>query len=68
VLQGILGDELYIMTHSEFRQGIMDRTEAMRAAVPDLPEYPEYKAAFPALFRNPAHADEINRQRKGGLA
>jgi NAD(P)-dependent dehydrogenase (short-subunit alcohol dehydrogenase family) len=68
VLQGILGDELYIMTHAEFRQGIMDRTEAMRAAVPDLPEDPEYKATFPALFRNPAHADEIDRQRKGAAA
>lgn len=64
VLQGILNDELYIMTHSEFREGIMDRTEAMRAAVPDLPENPEYKASFPMLFRNPVHADEINR-RKG---
>jgi hypothetical protein len=40
----------------------------MRAAVPDLPEDPEYKATFPALFRNPAHADEIGRQRKGAAA
>ncbi len=62
VLRGILDDELYIMTHSEFRQGIEDRTQAMRAAVPDLPENAEYKATFGVLFRNPIHAAEIARQ------
>ena len=63
VLQGILNDELYIMTHSEFRQGIEDRTQAMCAAVPDLPENVEYKNTFSALFRNPIHAAELARQR-----
>src|SRR3984885_9220035 len=62
VLQGILADELYIMTHSEFRQGIEDRTQAMRAAVPDLPENEEYKRSFSVLFRNPIHAAEVARQ------
>ena len=38
VLQGILNDELYIMTHSEFRQGVEDRAHAMCAAVPNLTE------------------------------
>ncbi len=63
VLQGILADELYIMTHSEFRQGLEERTESMRAAVPDLPENQEYKNTFAMLFRNPIHADEIARRR-----
>jgi NAD(P)-dependent dehydrogenase (short-subunit alcohol dehydrogenase family) len=63
VLQGILNDELYIMTHSEFRQGIEDRTQAMRAAVPNLPENQEYKDTFRVLFRNPIHAAEAERQR-----
>lgn len=63
VLRGILNDELYILTHSEFRQGIHDRTEAMRAAVPDLPENPEYKETFGVLFWNKIHADEIARQK-----
>jgi len=64
VLQGILNDELYIMTHSEFRQGLEERTEAIRAAVPNLPENDEYKNTFSMLFRNPIHADEITRQRE----
>jgi NAD(P)-dependent dehydrogenase (short-subunit alcohol dehydrogenase family) len=63
VLQGILNDELYIMTHSEFRQGLEARTEAMRAAVPDLPENAEYKRTFSVLFSNPIHTAEVNRQR-----
>ena len=62
VLQGILNDELYILTHSEFRQGVEDRARAMCAAVPDLPENPEYKNTFSVLFRNPIHAAEIARQ------
>ncbi len=63
VLQGILNDELYIMTHSEFRQGVEDRAQAMCAAVPDLPENEEYKRTFSMLFRNPIHAAETARQK-----
>ena len=65
VLQGILNDELFIMTHSEFRQGVEERAQAMCAAVPDLPENEEYKRTFGFLFRNPVHAAETARHRKG---
>ena len=65
VLRGILNDELYIMTHSEFRQGVEDRARALCAAVPDLPENEEYKRTFSFLFRNPIHAAETARQKKG---
>jgi len=64
VLQGILRDELYIMTHSEFRQGVEERAQAMCAAVPDVPENEEYKRAFSVLFRNPIHAAETARQKR----
>jgi NAD(P)-dependent dehydrogenase (short-subunit alcohol dehydrogenase family) len=63
VLQGILADELYIVTHSEFRQGIEDRAQAMCASIPNLPENEEYKRTFSILFRNPIHAAEAARQR-----
>jgi NAD(P)-dependent dehydrogenase (short-subunit alcohol dehydrogenase family) len=63
VLQGILNDELYILTHSEFREGVSDRAEAMCAAVPNLPENDEYKRTFGMLFRNPIHAAERARQK-----
>jgi NADP-dependent 3-hydroxy acid dehydrogenase YdfG len=64
VLRGILDDDLYILSHSEFRAGLHDRTEAMRAAVPDRPENADYKSTFPRVFANPAHAAEIARHRK----
>jgi NAD(P)-dependent dehydrogenase (short-subunit alcohol dehydrogenase family) len=63
VLQGILNDELYIMTHSEFRQGVEERAQALCAAVPNLPENPEYKTTFSVLFRNPIHQAETARQK-----
>src|ERR1700722_328413 len=65
VLQGILNDELYILTHSEFREGLEDRAQAMGAAVPDLPENDEYKRTFSMLFRNPIHAAETARHKRG---
>ncbi|MDE2561416.1 MAG: SDR family NAD(P)-dependent oxidoreductase [Sphingomonadales bacterium] len=65
VLRGILNDELYILTHSEFLEGVRERGEATTLAVQDhLPENPEYKATFAMLFRNPAITDEIARQKK----
>jgi len=65
VLQGILNDELYILTHSEFLVGVRERGEAMTAAVQtQLPENEEYKRTFAILFRNPAITDEIGRQNR----
>lgn len=63
VLRGILNDELYILTHSEFLDGVRRRGEATTAAVPShLPENAEYKRTFAMLFENPIHAAEIARQ------
>ncbi|OYX61881.1 MAG: short-chain dehydrogenase [Novosphingobium sp. 32-60-15] len=65
VLEGILNDELYILTHSEFLTGVKERGEATTAAVQThLPENPEYKETFAMLFRNPAITQEIARQQK----
>ncbi|WP_088311502.1 SDR family NAD(P)-dependent oxidoreductase [Novosphingobium sp. B 225] len=63
VLQGILNDELYILTHHEFLDGVRERGEATTLAVQDhLPENPEYKGTFAMLFKNPAITQEIERQ------
>jgi NAD(P)-dependent dehydrogenase (short-subunit alcohol dehydrogenase family) len=63
VLQGILNDELYILTHSEFLDGVTDRGNAMIASVPaHLPENAEYKERFSMLFNSPVWAAEIARQ------
>ena len=63
VLEGILNDELYILTHSEFLPGVRERGEATTAAVQThLPENDDYKQTFAMLFRNPAITAEIARQ------
>jgi NAD(P)-dependent dehydrogenase (short-subunit alcohol dehydrogenase family) len=63
VLQGILDDELYILTHSEFLAGVSDRANAMIASVPaNLPENAEYKQSFAMLFNSHIWAAEIARQ------
>lgn len=65
VLRGILNDELYILTHSEFLEGVRERGEATTLAVQDhLPENEEYKRIFAMLFRNPAITEEIERQKR----
>jgi NAD(P)-dependent dehydrogenase (short-subunit alcohol dehydrogenase family) len=65
VLRGILDDELYILTHSEFLAGVTDRANAMIASVPaKLPENAEYKSTFGMLFNSPIWADEIARQKE----
>jgi len=64
VLQGILNDELYILTHSEFLPGVTDRAAAMVASVPvNRPQNEEYKSTFAMLFNSPIWADEIARQK-----
>jgi NAD(P)-dependent dehydrogenase (short-subunit alcohol dehydrogenase family) len=64
VLQGILNDELYILTHSEFLDGVSDRANAMIASVPaKLPQNQEYKQTFAMLFNSPVWAAEIARQK-----
>jgi short-subunit dehydrogenase len=65
VLRGIVNDELYILTHAEFLEGVSDRANAMIASVPaHLPQNPGYKETFAMLFNSPIWADEITRQAK----
>ena len=65
VMQGVLNDELYILTHAEFLDGVRERGEATTLAVQDhLPENPDYKQTFAMLFSNPSIRDEIERQKR----
>jgi NAD(P)-dependent dehydrogenase (short-subunit alcohol dehydrogenase family) len=65
VLEGILNDELYILTHSEFLPGVTDRANAMVASVPaNRPQNEDYKTTFAMLFNSPIWAAEIARQKE----
>jgi NAD(P)-dependent dehydrogenase (short-subunit alcohol dehydrogenase family) len=64
VLEGILNDELYILTHAEFLPGVTDHANAMIASVPaNRPQNEDYRQTFGMLFNSPIWADEIARQR-----
>jgi short-subunit dehydrogenase len=63
VLEGILADELFILTHGEFLPGVTDRARATVAAVPvNRPQNEEYKAAFAMLFNSKVWGEEAARQ------
>lgn len=62
VCEGIENNELYILTHSEFRKGVEARAQAMISAVPDLPENPGLHEHFGVLLFNPIFNDEIARR------
>lgn len=65
VLEGILNDELYILTHAEFLEGVTDRAKAMIASVPARrPQNAAYKSTFAMLFNSPIWAAEIARQQE----
>lgn len=55
VRQGIENDALFILTHSEYRAGLQERSEALFRAIPDTAENPEFKAIFSSLIHNPAY-------------
>jgi NAD(P)-dependent dehydrogenase (short-subunit alcohol dehydrogenase family) len=64
VLAGIRNDDLYILTHPEYEQGVRDRFEAILASFPrDHEAPPERVAAEQAVLRFPTYIDELDRQR-----
>lgn len=63
VLRGIQRNDLYILTHPEFEQGIRDRNEALVASIPkDLHPPPARVNQEKPILRNPIYAAEIDRQ------
>lgn len=65
VMEGVLNDELYILTHAEFLDGVSDRAKAFVSAVPaKRPQNEDYKKTFAMLFNSPIWADEIARQKE----
>ena len=53
ILQGIKRGDLYIITHSEFKEGFEKRTNAMLQAFPDERPNEEFKELFDILVTNP---------------
>jgi NAD(P)-dependent dehydrogenase (short-subunit alcohol dehydrogenase family) len=64
VLRGIRNNDLYILTHPEYEQGIRDRFEAILASMPVEREQPPAArvAAESMVLRNPIFAAERDRK------
>lgn len=59
VLDGIRSNALFIFTHSEFRDGIRERCEAVMSAVPKCTPDPALEAAVPFLLHNPIYTEAL---------
>jgi len=65
VLRGIRANDLYILTHAEFEQGIRERNDALIASIPDDLNPPDARvAAEREILRNPIYAAERDRKRR----
>jgi NAD(P)-dependent dehydrogenase (short-subunit alcohol dehydrogenase family) len=65
VLRGILRNDLYIITHPEFREGIEARNAALIRAIPDEPlneERLKLLRAYGTLLHNPIYAQQTTPQ------
>lgn len=65
VLRGVRANDLYILSHPEFRVGIQERFEAILASVPTGETVPQDRLeAERPLLRNPLYAQERDRRRR----
>jgi NAD(P)-dependent dehydrogenase (short-subunit alcohol dehydrogenase family) len=64
VLRGIRNNDLYILTHPEFEQGIRDRNEALLASIPtNEPPVPQARLdAERVVLRSPVYYNERDRK------
>jgi NAD(P)-dependent dehydrogenase (short-subunit alcohol dehydrogenase family) len=62
VLRGILRNDLYILTHPEYEQGIRERFEAILAALPREQPPPRRVQAEARVIRHPMYARERDRR------
>jgi NAD(P)-dependent dehydrogenase (short-subunit alcohol dehydrogenase family) len=62
VLQGIRRNDLWILTHSEYREGAKERFDAILASFPGDPAPPERVTAEAVVVRNPLFPAERARR------
>lgn len=63
VLRGVRANDLYILTHPEFRDGTAERFEAILASFPDEPPNVERAQAISFLLRNAVFSEALARRR-----
>ncbi len=61
VLHGVRRNDLFILTHPEFREGVRERAEALLNAFPDEPLNDERAAAISFLTSHPVYRAAARR-------
>jgi len=64
VLAGVRRNDLYILTHPEFRQGLEERFQAILASFPDEPPDTARAETVPFLLSNPIFREELDKLRR----
>jgi hypothetical protein len=62
VLRGVRVNDLYILTHAEFRDGTAERFRAILTSFPDEPPNAERADAISFLLRNAIFAEQLERR------
>jgi short-subunit dehydrogenase len=62
VLRGVRANDLYILTHPEFRDGTAERFDTILASFPDEPPNHERAQAISFLLRNAIFVEELARR------
>lgn len=66
VLRGVQNNDMYILSHPEFEQGIRDRNDALIASIPEDLHAPQARiAAERGILRNTMYISERERKRCG---
>jgi hypothetical protein len=65
VLQGVRRNDMFILTHPEFREGVRERHDTVLAAFPDEPINSERAAAITFLTSHAVYAPENRPARPG---
>lgn len=62
VLRGIRNNDLYILTHREFKEGVAERFQAILNSFPDEPYNHERAEGIAFLIHNDIFTDELEKQ------
>ncbi len=64
VLQGVIRNDLYILTHPEFREGVEERSQTLRMSFPLLTEAQPWWAVETNVVRCPIYEAELAKLRR----
>lgn len=62
VLDGVRRDDLFILTHPEFREGVRERCETLLEAFPDEPVNEERASVITFLTSHPVYSPQARRE------